>query len=47
VIGRSRTISIRMENQDVLIATHIGTWQRNVKDQRKNETQGNTTNVIK
>jgi len=40
------TIS-RMGSQIVLIATSIDTWQRNASRRKKNEKQGNVSNMIK
>jgi len=40
------TIS-KMGNQSVLTATNMGTWQRITEERRKNEKQGNVSNVIK
>ena len=40
------TIS-KMGNQSVSIATNMGTWRKIAKERRKNEKQGNVSNVIK
>jgi len=46
ILGGPTTIS-KMGNQSVSTAINTGTWQRIAEERRKNEKQGNVSNVIK
>ena len=39
--------TLRMESQSASTTTSMGTWQRNASQRRKNEKQGNVSNVTK
>jgi len=43
----SPTRTSRMENQNALIATNMDTWQKNADRRRKNEKQGNVSNMTR
>jgi len=43
----SPTRTSRMENQNALIATNMDTWQKNADQRRKNEKQGNVSNMTR
>ena len=46
-MGNLEIILTKMKDQDVLIAMHTDTWQRNAKSQRKIKRQGDIISMTK
>ena len=43
----SPTTTSRMESQSISAATNIDIWQRNASQRKKNEKQGNVSNITR